>query len=522
MKINKRFFFEPVDESVINDKIDSLDKSKPTTHNNIPTRLIVENKDIISPFITGMYNNSNRDSNFPNSLKLADVTPAHKKDDRTKKDNYRPVSILPPISKIFEKTIFDQISSYIEKYLSPFLCGFRKGYNTQYCLNVRIDKWKNAVDNGKLAGALLTDLSKAFDCLNHELLIAKLEAYGFDQSSLKYIYSYLSERKQRSKVNNSLSEWSNIQFGVPQGSIMGPLLFNIYLNDICFFVNKGDIANYADDTTPYVVEKTMMILIQWFRDNYLKLNADKCHLLISNHSKDITINVEEELIECESSVKLLGVTLDSKLNFNEHVSNICKKASQKIHALARISNYMCQEKLRVVMKAFIESQFGYCPLTWMFHSRTLNNRINRLHERALRLVYKNTHLTFEELLHKDNSFPIHHRNLQRLAIEMYKVKNNLSPTIMKNIFSNREIRYDLRNMNPFQARNVKTVYNGTETLSFRGQKTWAIVPETIKEAKSLTEFKTKIKSWKPTGCTCRLCKGIYKRTRFYLRDYFSI
>ena len=136
-----------------------------------------------------MYNNSSNSSNFPNALKLADVTPAHKKEESVKRGNYRPVSILPPVSKIFERNIFDQISSYIEQYLSPFLFGFHKGYSTQHCLSVMIDKWKKAMDNRKLAGALLTDLSKSFDCLNHKLLIAKLEAYGFDQASLKYIYS---------------------------------------------------------------------------------------------------------------------------------------------------------------------------------------------------------------------------------------------------------------------------------------------------------------------------------------------
>ena len=124
-----------------------------------------------------------------------------------------------------------------------------------------LDRWKKAMDSGKLAGALLTDLSKAFDCLNHELLIAKLEAYGFDQSSLNYIFSYLSNRKQRTKVNNSFSEWCNILFGVPQGSILGPLLFNIYLNDIFYFVNKSDIANYADDTTPNSVDAKMEHLL---------------------------------------------------------------------------------------------------------------------------------------------------------------------------------------------------------------------------------------------------------------------
>ena len=140
------------------------------------------------------------------------------------------------------------------------------------------------------------------------------------------------------------------------------------------------------DTLLNSLEKDTKILIKWFRDNYFQLNADKCHLLISNHSNDILINVEDEIIECSSSVKLLGVTIDNKLNFDEHVSELCKKVSQKIHALARISNFMSLDKLRIIMSAFIESQFEYCPLAWMFHSRILNNRINRLHERALRLV----------------------------------------------------------------------------------------------------------------------------------------
>ena len=160
--------------------------------------------------------------------------------------------------------------------------------------------------------------------------------------------------------------------------------------------------------------------IKWFRDNYFKLNADKCNLIILKQNRGIFINIVDEIIECSSTVKLLGITIDNKLNFDEHVTKMCKEVSQKLHALARISNYMSQEKLRIIMKAFIESQFAYCPLVWMFYSRTLNNRTNKLHERALRLVYKDTHLTFNELLRKDNSFTIHHRNLQKLATEMYK------------------------------------------------------------------------------------------------------
>ena len=174
-------------------------------------------------------------------------------------------------------------------------------------------------------------------------------------------------------------------------------------------------------------------------------------ILISKHSKAIFIDVEKEVIECSYSVKLLGVTIDNKLNFDEHVTKLCKKVSQEIHALARISNFMSQEKLRNIIKSFIELQFGYCLLIWIFHSGTLNNRINRLHERALRLVYMENRLAFDDLLRKDNSFHIHHRNLQLLAREMYTAKNNLSPALIKQLFPDREIPHNLRNVNPFQS-----------------------------------------------------------------------
>ena len=157
------------------------------------------------------------------------------------------------------------------------------------------------------------------------------------------------------------------------------------------------------------------------------------------------------------------------------------------------------------MKSFIESQFGYCPLSWMFHSRSLTSHINRLHERGLRLVAKDSQLTFEGLLRKDQSFSIHHRNLQKLATEMYKVYNDLSPNLVKSILPQRAMHYNLRNENPFEPTNVSTVFHGTETLSYRVPKIWTLVPDSIKLTKTFTEFKAKIKNWEPIGCTCRLC-----------------
>ena len=295
------------------------------------------------------------------------------------------------------------------------------------------------------------------------------------------------------------------------------MLFNIYINDIFYFVKETDITNYADDNTPNTInskvenlvislENDSSILIKWFYDNYLIMNANKCHLLITKHQEDVSVKVDNEIIKGSKYVKLLGITIDNNLDFTEHVSKICKKVSIKLHALARISNLMNTQKLKLILKAFIESQFSYCPLVWMFHNRAINNRINKLHERALRLVYKESQLTFEELLVQDNSFTIHHRNLQKLVTEIYKVINNLSPPLMKQIFMDTTNTYNLRNKNPFLSRNVNSVKNGTETVSFRAPKTWALVPEEIKKSNSLAEFKSKIRNWKPEGCKCRLCK----------------
>ena len=236
----------------------------------------------------------------------------------------------------------------------------------------------------------------------------------------------------------------------------------------------------------------------------MKSNDGKCKLIVANH-EHISLTLGNESIEASNTVELLGIKLDKSLNFIEHVSDLIKKGNQKLHALARISKYLNQDKLKIIMTTFIQSQFNYCPLTWMYHNRTLNNKINKLHERALRIVYKNENLTFQELLAIDNSKTIHQRNLQRLATEMYKVKNNISPLPMQELFTEHANVHDLRNKRSWNIPNVRTVHYGTETIRYRGPKTWGLVPTEIKGSKSLREFKLRIKDWKPEGCTCRLC-----------------
>ena len=178
---------------------------------------------------------------------MEDATPLHKKGKKDKKDNYRPVSILPTLSKCFEKCMFSQMPAYFDEIFSKYQYGFRKRYSSQQCLLVLLEKWKAVVGKGKVFGALLTDLSKTFDCLSHELLVAKLNVYGFTLPVLKLVHGYLSDRKQKTRVNNSYSTWFEILFGVPPGSILGSLFFNIFLADLFFILSETDIANYADD-----------------------------------------------------------------------------------------------------------------------------------------------------------------------------------------------------------------------------------------------------------------------------------
>ena len=185
---------------------------------------------------------------------------------------------------------------------------------------------------------------------------------------------------------------------------------------------------------------------------------------------------------------LLGVNIDSNLSFNEHINTLCKKASAKLNALNRISGYMNFSKRRMIMKSFITSQFGYCPLIWMFHSRTLNNKINAIHERALRIAFKDNTSNFEELLSKDNSVSIHHRNLQVLAIEMFKIKNKMAPELLNEIFQEKTASYNLRRNSNFFIRKVHSVYHGTESLSFLGPKIWELVPEGLKQSESLEKI----------------------------------
>ena len=272
------------------------------------------------------------------------------------------------------------------------------------------NKGKRSVNGGTTFGTLLTDLSKAFDCLDHELFIAKLNGYGFSLPSLRLINDYLSNRRQQTRTGNLFNDWFEVILRVSQGLILGPLLFNIFLADLILVFKDVDIANFADDNTPFTsvnsiddlidsLEKASSSLLKWFKDNLFKGKPDRYHLLVSTYEK-AKINIREFPIGNSDCEKLLGVKIDNKLTFDCNVSDMCKKANRKINALAGIAPFTNINKRCILMNSFFRVQFNYCPLIWMCHNRKNSRKRNGLHERCLRIIYNDKQLSLIKLLEK--------------------------------------------------------------------------------------------------------------------------
>ena len=373
IKINTKFEFEQTSIEEVIKVIKDLDISTKVS-GNIPIKILKLAATQSAPILTKCFNSLIINCSFPDELKWADIIPIHKKDCTTDKENYRPISLLPIISKVFEKILQKQINDFMDKRFSKYLCGFRKGYSTQHSLLDLINKWKNCLHKKGKVGAVLMDLSKAFDCLPHDLLIAKLHAYGFSENSLAFLLSYLTNRKHRVRVGSSISEWLQIMFGVPQGSILGPILFNIFINDLLLSIQECDICNFADDNTLYACDKNIENVfyrlnneietaLKWFKCNLMVANPAKFQVIfLGINDPNLGLNIDGKMVICSKEVKLLGIILDNKLSFLPHIKDMCSKATKKTKALLRIRNYLNVKAAKLLCNSFILSTFNYCPL----------------------------------------------------------------------------------------------------------------------------------------------------------------
>ena len=263
-KLNSTFSFQNTYTAVVMKVINNLNVAKTCQVIDIHTKVIKINKDIFANFITDDFNYCIiANSEFPDELEHADTNAVNKKNEKCNKTNYRHVSILTNILKIYEKLLYDKLSKYFDSLLATNQCEFREGFSS---LLVMLENFKESIVRGNQFGALSTELSKAFDCIDHKILIAKLSEYCVLSSPLNVISSYLKHKTQRTKINDCFSTRSNIEYGVPQGSILGPLLFNINMIDLFYECEENDITNYADDTTPYSCSTDIPTVISELQD----------------------------------------------------------------------------------------------------------------------------------------------------------------------------------------------------------------------------------------------------------------
>ena len=302
------------------------------------------------------------------------------------------------------------------------------------------------------------DISKAFDCLPHCLTICKLHAYGLSRDACTLIASYLYQPKQGVKIGNVKSEWKEMSKGVPQGSILGPLIFNIFMNALFYFVKSGNLFNYADDNSVSVNNKELDIVrrllqseaevtVHWFCNNAMEANHSKFQGILFKGNKqasEFKLSVGEQNIEFSKSMTSLGICIDENLNFDFHISNICQKASRQISALQCLTGLLDLASRKAIYTSFKSSNFNYCPQVWFFISRASINKIQKLQERALRFVLKDSTSDYETLLSKSEFDSFRISPIKTMAVEIYKILNGMSPEYLSSLFSKSNVPYQLR------------------------------------------------------------------------------
>ena len=404
---NKSIFLEPCTPTELVLIISNLKSSKACGPNSISTSLLIEFSEFLICPLSTIINMSLQEGFFPSLNKEADVCPIHKKKDRTKCENYRPISLLSVFSKIFERVMYARVEKFFKssETIYKYQFGFRRHYSTNHALLSITEQIRNALDKNMYACGVFIDLEKAFDTVNHQILLSKLYHYGIRGVANKWFSSYLSNRYQRVSVNGVSSSRMPITCGVPQGSILGPLLFLIYINDMHLAMQSTTMYHFADDTNLLYSCKTLKVLrsklnkdleflYDWLCANRLSLNAGKTEFIVFRPpryklSERVTLKLHHSKLFESSKINYLGLILDNKLNWKAHTTELSKKLSRAVGLLYKIKNLCPASVLRSLYFSLFNSHLSYGLVVWGNANCNYLNKIKSLQKRALKCIFSN-------------------------------------------------------------------------------------------------------------------------------------
>ena len=346
----------------------------------------------------------------------ANVAPVFKKGNRTDPNSYRPISVIPIVGKILERIVYQQTLHHLLKnnLFTSHQSGFRPGHSTEDVLLRTIDDWRLAIDSGKVVAAVFIDFTKAFDTISHTCLIRKLHSVGISDISLNWYKDFLSQRQQRVVINGVASDWLSVTRGVPQGSLLGPLLFSIYVNDMPSVVRLAVLNMYADDTTVYTTGKCPTQVAQcltnelehlstWCQANHLQINPAKRTAMFLcmrglQRCGSAKIYLEGHPLENKSVTDYLGVTIDSQLTFRQHVASVTSKAYVALKTLCHVKASLPTVTRILLYRTLVLPHLEYCSAIWNPHTAELTSKVERVHNRAMRYILDRPPRTPSDLL----------------------------------------------------------------------------------------------------------------------------
>ena len=500
----KTMSLRPVSEEEVVNIVKSCKKKISKDHHDLSMTIIHNIIPTIKTPLTHICNMSLASGVFPEQMKIAKVVPLFKAGDKGSFNNYRPVSLLPQFSKILEKIFLNRLDSFLEdsKILSECQFGFRSKCNTTHAILQLIENITDSLDNKKSTIGIFIDLKKAFDTVNHGILTQKLNKYGIRGMSNIWIKSYLNERKQYVCMNNIHSQMLDITCGVPQGSLLGPKLFILYINDMCNISKLFNYILFADDTNLYCsgenleelniqINESLAELKIWFSANKLSLNIQKTnYMLFSNTTinADIRLLIGDNLIERVHSTKFLGVIIQDNLSWKGHINHICSKMMRVIGVMNRVKFIIPSNTLRMLYNTLLLPHITYACEVWGSTYPSILNKIVLIQKKALRIIYGLRYLDHCEHLFNRKVMKLQKLVQLKISTFMYKIKNQHLPLAIQKLFPVNNQPINSRQQSDFHLPYGRT-HKKLHCLSYSGIRLWNTLPLGIRNSPKIVTFK---------------------------------